>query len=611
MFLSFPIGGKNLQSPALFQTSLVYFQDFLAKKLDNNNELWVFQGGLIMSLFKKKPEKAEKSALFMSIGTFISRVLGMVRDMVIGAFFSRTETDAFFVAFRIPNFFRRFIGEGALSISFIPVFIQCLSDSHKDSSEHSALKPTSTKSLSKQPDSATKSLSKQSEHKAKNFMNSVYTLLLLVTAIITATGIVGMEPVFRWLFADTPFAEVESKTEMAVLMARILFVYLFLVTLYAYFMGIANALGKFFIPALAPAFLNIFMIVFSFLPKDTVPYPPLLLCYGVLTGGVLQLILTAGLLFRLGFLPRLSFSFSGPDMKLLLSRFLPGIIGVGGFALIGLLNVYFAGLLPEGAHTYIYYGDRLLELPRSLIAISMGTALLPHLSYFSSQGQKEQMLKISAEQRDLLLFLILPCALAFYFMGVPIIEVLFQRGQFDSVTTENTALVLKIYSFLLVSSSLSRVLATSFYAVKNTWYPALCSGLYVLFHALLAPYMIKMFQLPGLVWTAVISNVFFMCLLGGAYPFFVGKLYVFNTLKQLVWFLPALIGLAFYLQGAFDFLVRFGQKFMSEQIAGILALIFVVLSSIVLYFSLGILCRLPQAKKSLNLMRKKAGHPRA
>ena len=516
--------------------------------------------------------KAEKSALFMSTGTFISRVLGMVRDMVIGAFFSRTETDAFFVAFRIPNFFRRFIGEGALSISFIPVFVQCLAEG---------------------------------EGKAKNFMNSVYTLLLLIIVLLTTIGIAGMDLIFRGLFNDTPFAQVAGKMEMAVLMARLLFVYLFLVTLYAYFMGIANALGKFFIPALAPAFLNIFMIAFSFLPKDIVPFPPLLLCYGVLTGGVFQLILTAGLLFRLGFLPHLRFSFSSLDLQLMLNRFLPGIVGIGGFALIGLLNVYFAGFLPEGAHTYIYYGDRLLELPRSLIAISMGTALLPHLSYFVAQGQTEKMLKAGAEQRDLLLFLILPCAVAFYFMGADILQVLFQRGRFDLETVQNTALVLKIYSFLLVSSSLSRVLATCFYSVKNTWYPALCSGLYVLSHALLSPYMIKAFQLPGLIWTAVISNVFFMCLLGGGYPFFVGRLYLLNTCKQVVCFVPGLLVLAGYLLFAFDFFKAVFSALMPDPIAGGLALIFVVVSSVALYIALGLWFRLPQARQCLNIITRK------
>jgi putative peptidoglycan lipid II flippase len=282
------------------------------------------------------------------------------------------------------------------------------------------------------------------------------------------------------------------------------------------------------------------------------------------------------------------------------SRFLPGIFGVGGFAVIGLLNLYFSGLLEEGTHTYIYYGDRLLELPRSLIAISMGTALLPHLSHFAVRGQTEQMLKSAADQRDILLFLTLPCVLAFYFLGLPIVEVLFKRGRFDAVTAENTALVLKIYSVLLISSSLSRVLATCFYAVKNTWYPAVSSCLYVLFHWIFTPYMMQFFDLEGLIWATVISNVFFMCLLTGAYPFFVGQLYLMRTFKKMVFSLPLLVALALYLYFSFGFLTG-----LTNQLFSVFALLFVVVSSIILYFVLGSWLRLPQAVECMSLMKKK------
>ncbi len=521
---------------------------------------------------QKGNQPVVKSAFLMSAGTFVSRILGLFRDMTIGAFFSRTETDAFFVAFRIPNFFRRFLGEGALSISFIPIFIQCLSGSPEE----------------------------EAEQRARNFMNSVYTILLIGVSILTVLGIVFMGPMLSTLFADTPFAEVEGKLQMAVVMARLLFLYLFLVILYAYFMGVANALGRFFFPALAPAFLNISIIAFSFLPKDIMSFPPLLLCWGVLVGGVIQVILTTVLLYQLNFLPRLRFSVSGNDLKLMWSRFLPGIFGVGGFAVIGLLNLYFSGLLEEGTHTYIYYGDRLLELPRSLIAISMGTALLPHLSHFAARGQTEQMLKSAADQRDILLFLTLPCVLAFYFLGLPIVEVLFKRGRFDALTAENTALVLKIYSVLLISSSLSRVLATCFYAVKNTWYPAVCSCLYVLFHWIFTPYMMRAFDLEGLIGATVISNVFFMCLLMGAYPFFVGDLHLFRTFKRFFFSLPLLGILAVYLYFSFEFLTG-----LADKAASVFALIFVIISSIVLYFFIGSLLRLPQAVECMSLIKKK------
>ena len=378
----------------------------------------------------KKNKKVVLSALLMAIGTLISRILGLIRDMVIAAFFTRTETDAFFVAFRIPNFSRRFIGEGALTISFIPIFISNLSKS---------------------------SNTEQNTAQAKNFMNSIYTILLIIVSMITVLGIVFTEPLLNWLFANTSYAEVEGKMNMTIIMAKFLFIYLFLVTIYAYLTAIANALGKFFIPALAPVFLNIGMIAFSLLPKETMDIPPLLLCYGVLVGGILQVAMTAGVLWKMNFLPTLSFSFPAKNLKLMASNFFPGILGVGGFAIIGLLNLYFSGLLEEGTHTFIYYGDRLLELPRSLIAISMGTALLPSLSYMLANEQKKAMITMAAHQRDILLFLILPCSLGFYYLGLPIVEVLFQRGHFTSYTSYKTNEVLQIYSVLLITSSLSRV----------------------------------------------------------------------------------------------------------------------------------------------------------
>ncbi len=529
---------------------------------------------------KSKSQKVSRFALFMSLGTLISRILGLVRDMVIAFFFSRIQTDAFFVAFRMPNFFRRFIGEGALSISFIPIFVHHLSGS---SNQASVLR-------------------------AKNFMNSVYTILLVLVSILTVLGIIFMEPLLHFLFENTPFSEVEGKMQMTVLMAKILFVYLFLVTLYAYFMGIANALGRFFIPALAPAFLNMGMITLSLFPHENMAVPPLLLCWGVLLGGSIQVLVTAFLLFRLHFLPRLTLRFSAQDLQLMASRFFPGLLGVGGFALIGLLNLYFAGLLEEGTHTFIYYGDRLLELPRSLIAISFGTALLPSLSHFVAKGETEEMLKMAADQRNLVLFLVLPCSLAFFAIGTPIIEVLFQRGHFDSFTAQQTALVLKIYSVLLITSSFSRLLATSFYSIKNTWYPALCSCLYVLFHWFFTPFMIQFFAFSGLIWATVLSNSFFMCLLLVGHSFQIGNLYLKNTLKSIGSFLPPLIFLYIYLWLVFDFLFSIFRFTMNEDIAKAVTLFLVIFSSIFFYFRLALWLRLPQASECISILKIKTSN---
>ncbi len=480
-----------------------------------------------MSTSQQERHKVVKRAFFMSSGTFISRVLGLFRDVAVGAFFSRTQTDIFFVAFRIPNFFRKFLGEGALSISFIPVFVHLLSS----------------------PPSA--------EEKAKNFMNSVYTLLLVVVGILVVVGVLMMEYVFYAMFEGSAFSQVEGKLDTVILLSRLMFVYLFLVTLYAYFMGVCNALGRFFVPALAPAVLNAFVIAFAFLPPSWVPVPSMLLCFGVLVGGFFQMILTAFALGRMGFFPKFRFCFFTPELKLFYSRFFPGLLGVGGLSLVGMLNLYFAGWLPEGTHTFIYYGDRLLELPRSLIAVSLGTALLTSLSQMVAKGKQFKVSDKAAENLDMLLFLTLPCAVVFVFGGEYVVGLLFQRGFFDEAAVLQTAVVVKIHSALLVLSSVTYVLSTAFYAVKNTWYPALCVCLYVLFHALWTPYMVRGFDLPGLVWATVLSHLFFMALLLLAYPFCVGPLYVWRTLKKVFALLPGLLcmavvfhwGLGFFTEG--------------------------------------------------------------
>ena len=515
----------------------------------------------------KKQVSVIKGALFMSAGTFVSRILGLVRDMVIGSFFSRTETDAFFVAFRMPNFFRRFLGEGSLAFSFIPIFVHCL---ELDTKEGSSIR-------------------------AKNFMNSIYTLLLILVSLLTVLGIIFMDVLLGALFQGTPFSAVEGKMSMAITMARFLFVYLFLISVYAYFMGIANALGSFFIPAVAPAFVNLGVIIFAFLPKDLVSFPPLLLCWGVLVGGLIQTGMTVILLYRLQFLPRLRWDISSPGVKLMGRQFFLGIFGVGGFALIGLLNLYFSGWLEEGAHTYIYYGDRLLELPRSLIAVSLGTALLPSLSRLIAQGEKEKMWQVAMEHRNTLLFLILPCAIGFYFLSAPIVEVLFQRGRFDSFTAQQTAIVLQIYSVLLVSSSFARVLASCFYAVKNMWFPAISSFLYVGFHFLITPYMIKAFALEGLIWATVFSNIFFMSILCIAYPFFVGRFYLLKTFQFLLLCLPALAVFSVYIAFLFPYLNETLDQLVSAKLSAFLSVFFVIISSIPIYLLAGRLFKIPQA----------------
>ena len=525
----------------------------------------------------RSSHRVNKAAFAIGTGTFLSRITGFVRDMIIAFVFTRTETDAFFVAFRFPNFFRRFFGEGALTMSFVPVFIECLQG---------------------------KGGEEQKLARAKNLASGIYTLLLMAVSSLIVLGVYFMDVIIEWMFGGYAFSLIEGKMEMTIALSRILFFYLFLVVTYAYYTAIANALNRFFVPALAPAVFNLAIILSVLLiPKGLFVYPSMTLVIGVLLGGVLQMLMTAMVLIRLNFFPVLSSSFASRPLHTVLAKFLPAIIGVGGFALMGVVNVFFAGWLEEGAHTAIYYADRLLELPRSLVAVSMGTALLPMLSRFSAEKKIRPLLELSAHQRDLLLYIIAPCALGLFFLGQPMIEMLFERGRFDPQTTAKTASVLKIYGFLLAALSLTQVISTCFFAVGNTWFPAVSTFIGLLVHIATAPFLISRLGLEGLMWSTTLSAFVQLMVLFSGYPRFLGRFYFKRSLIRFSKIIPVLILFALYLKYVFPFLEGALSPLLPPDAALALALMFVILSSAFFYGWLGFRLRFVQTKELTKLFK--------
>ena len=531
---------------------------------------------MIMSI-TKLTQKVNRKTLAMSMGTLLSRILGFVRDVVIGYFFTRTETDAFFVAFRFPNFFRRFFGEGALTVSFIPVFTECLYGSSHIGKDFVS---------------------------ARNLMNSIYTLLLVVISILTVLGVVMMDSIIHWMFSSYSFAQIEGKIEMTIYLSRFLFVHLFLVINYAYFTAVANALKKFFIPALAPGIFNLSIIsCVLFVPEFIFRYSSMTLVVGVLIGGTLQTIMVALILMRLNFLPKPTLALTSDHCRTVLMKFLPAIAGVGGFALIGVLNVFFAGWLKEGAHTYIYYADRLLELPRSLVAVSIGTALLPTLSKLSTLKRLESFLDLAAHQRDILLYVLFPCALGLYFLGAPIVEILFGYGKFDEVAIINTAGILKIYSVILLVVSLNQIISTCFFSIKNTWYPACCTIVALITHVLVTPLLINLWGLKGLVGATLCSSFAQLIFLTGAYPQIIGTFYFKRTLERLLSNLIPLLFYGLYIYFIFDRIMIFFQSYYSSEVARVVAMVWIILSSMILYGFLGLTFRVIPAQECFNFFK--------
>ena len=447
----------------------------------------------------------------MSMGTLVSRVLGLVRDILIANFFTRTQTDIFFVAFRFPNFFRRFIGESSFSASVTPVLSETL---EKD----------------------------KTFKRAKACSSSLFTLLLIIASFITFLGLVFMPNIMNMFFGSSVYGSIPGKLEQTIRIGRLVFFYLFLVSTYSYLMSVAQALGRFFLPALAPALFNLSLIVFSLIPAEMWPFHALSLGWGVIVGGILQLLLVVFLLFKLDFMPTWSLQFKNEDVSSALRRFTPSVLALSGLACIGLINLYFAGGLPEGSHTYIYYGDRLLELPRSLIAVSLGTALLPALSRLHVLNKKDELFKTAKQYLDFLIFLTLPCSLVLFFLSYPVVELLFQRGQFDELATAQTAKVVQIYALVLIFSSFARVLSSCFFSINKNWECAVSTLFYICFHMLAAGFLTYQHGFIGLIWSTALSSFAYAAFLAISLFFLIGHVpFDLNSLKKIILLIPSCV----------------------------------------------------------------------
>lgn len=508
------------------------------------------------------------------MGTFSSRILGFVRDAIMLALFSRTATDAFVVAFKLPNFFRRVLGEGSLAVSFMPVFIDRLNN----------------------------------RPEALGLASSVFTLLTAVTLSLTAICVVFMEPIIEfWVGDKTGYASVPGKIEQTVFLARIMFFYLFLVTTYAFFMAIANALKRFFIPALAPAAFNLCFIIMAVLPQKWSQVPGDLLAYGVIVGGVVQTLMVAVLLIKLNYLPHLTLRWRTPGVFTVLKNMVPGMIGLSVFQLLTIINVKFAARLEEGAQSYIYAADRLLELPQSLIAISLGAALLPTFSQLLTDNKKTEMLSTANQYFRVLLVLALPSAVGLYVLALPIVQVLFMRGHFDLEDALMTAQVTQIYCFLLVFSSLSKVIVPAFYALKNTWLPAVVGLVCVVIHYFVADRLVETFGLRGIVASTSLSGFLNMFLLLVSYTFLVGAIDWRGLLLSVLRLLPALLALAVVSAQLYPLLNNLLVEliFMPVSLARTLALFLTIAVSGVSYFGVAWVCGSQEVKKVLSLVRRK------
>jgi len=379
-----------------------------------------------------------RAAGVVGIYTFLSRVLGLLRDMLIAHFFgSGMSADAFFVAFRIPNLLRRLFAEGSFSVAFIPVF--------------------------------TEYLQKRSREEAFTLARVVLTYLVIILTAVTILGVVFSPWIVRIIAPG--FGAAGEKYALTVLLTRIMFPYIFLVSVLALFMGILNSLKHFAAPAMAPILLNLSMIGVLVLVVPAMRTPTIGLAIGVLVGGILQMLLQVPFILKQGLSLAPRWLPSHPALRRIGILMLPTIFGSAIYQINQLVGTLLASLLREGSVSFLYYADRLVQFPLGVFAIAISTAVLPSLSREAADRDFAGLRETISHAIRLTMFITIPAMAGLIILREPIIRLLFQRGAFDSYTTDMTARALLYYSLGLWAFAGLRVFVSAFYSLQDTKTP--------------------------------------------------------------------------------------------------------------------------------------------
>lgn len=375
-----------------------------------------------------------KSLAAVSSMTMFSRVLGFARDAIVARVFGAgMATDAFFVAFKLPNLLRRIFAEGAFSQAFVPILAEYKS--------------------------------KQGEEATRVFVAYVSGLLTLALAIVTVAGMLAAP----WVILVTApgFADTADKFALTSQLLQITFPYILLISLASLAGAILNTWNRFSVPAFAPTFLNISMIGFALFGAPYFHPPVLALAWAVTVGGILQLVYQLPHLKKIGMLvlPRISFRDAGA-MRVM-KQMGPAILGVSVSQISLIINTIFASFLVSGSVSWMYYADRLMEFPSGVLGVALGTILLPSLSRSFASGNHDEYCRLMDWGLRLCFLLALPSAVALGILAKPLTVSLFQYGKFTPFDAQMTQRALIAYSVGLMGLIVVKVLAPGFYSRQD------------------------------------------------------------------------------------------------------------------------------------------------
>lgn len=405
--------------------------------------------------------------------TAISRVAGLARDILMtGVLGAGLVADCFVVAFKLPNFFRRLFAEGAFNAAFVPLFTRRLTED-------------------------------ETGQTARRFAEETQAVLL--TALLAFVAVIQICMPWVMYVLAPGFSGDPGKFGLAVELTRITFPYLLFISLVSLQGGILNACGKFAAVAGTPIILNLTMIAAMLWLVP--PYPPgHTLAWAVTAGGVLQFLWLFGSLRSAGMGLRLRLPRLTADVRQLLKVMAPAAIGAGAMQVNLMIDLIIASFLPAGSISYLFYADRVNQLPIGVIGVAVGTALLPMLSRQVAAGQEQDSLSTMNRAMEMSLFLTIPCAVASMVVAEPLIATMFERGAFTAKDTWNTAMTLAVFSAGLPAYILVKILTPGFFARHDTVTPVRYSIITLVLNTLISLALMQTFAQLGLAAATAIAS---------------------------------------------------------------------------------------------------------
>ncbi|MBN3038615.1 MAG: murein biosynthesis integral membrane protein MurJ [Candidatus Omnitrophica bacterium] len=424
-----------------------------------------------------------RSTRLIGLATLASRILGFVRDVIIAKFFGTgMRAQAFVVAFRIPNLFRSLFGEGGTNSAVVPVLSRLDQEGKKEEFWHVA--------------------------------TCLLNLLLILLAALTLLGELFMPYIVKAIAPG--FIKDPQKLYLSIRLARLLFPYLLLAALSAYAMAVLNSLKNFVWSALAPCMLNISLIASALILCPRLKEPVDGLAIGVLAGGLLQIIIQIPILAQKGLFKKRNFRFMHPKIKEIGTLFLPRTLGIAVYQINIFVDTILGSLswiVGQGAVAALYYSNRLVQFPLALFGLALAQVAIPTMSGMVAQGDLDSLKKTVHFSLRSVFTIMIPATVGIMVLSRPIVSVLFQRGSFTSYSTEITSAVLFFYCLGLTGYAGVKVLASCFYAFKDTLTPVKIAGIALLINIVLNLILMWPLKASGLALaTAIAASINFAIL---------------------------------------------------------------------------------------------------